>query len=263
MPDRRHPLRVYAHRGASAEAPENTLPSFQRALELGVDALELDVHLTRDRAVLVSHDPTAARMAGVAAAWRDLDLADVRRLDAGWGFVAPDGTRPFAGAGVGFVTLDELLAELPPVVLNIDLKQHTPSMVDEVLAVVRRRRAADRVVLASFHLRTLREVRRKGYEGPTALSQPEVAALALLPGAVVARLPLGDCAQVPVAAGPITLAGPRVLARCRAVGLRVDVWTVNAPAEAERLLAIGVDGLMTDDPRTIAPVVAAWRARQG
>jgi glycerophosphoryl diester phosphodiesterase len=259
------PLRLYAHRGASAEAPENTLPAFERALAIGVDALELDVHQTRDGHPVVSHDPTAARMAGRPVAWKQLDLAEARRLDLGWGFVAPDGSRPFAGRGVRIPTFDELLAELPAeVVLNVDLKQATPSMVPAMLEVIRRRRAAHRVVLASFHYRTLLEVRRRGYPGPTALSQPEVMAVLGTPRALLARLPyLGTCAQVPVRAGPIVLAGPRFLARCHGLGMRVDFWTINDPGEARRLLALGADGIMTDDPAAIAPVFAGWRAAQG
>ena len=70
-----HDFRLYAHRGCPAELPENTLPAFQRAVELGVDALEMDVHLTRDGHPLVSHDPDAARMGGRPAAWRDLESA--------------------------------------------------------------------------------------------------------------------------------------------------------------------------------------------
>lgn len=255
-------LRLYAHRGASAEAPENTLPSFRRALEIGVDALELDVHMTRDGHPVVSHDPTAERMANLRVAWKDVDLEEAKRFDLGWGFALPDGSRPFAGKGVRVSTFEELLVELPGVVLNVDIKQPSPSMVAPMLALLRRHRAEERVVLASFHLRTLLAVRRGGYAGPTALSQPEVAAVLGTPRAVLARTPwLGTCAQIPVKAGPITLATPRFLAKLHELGMRVDFWTINDPAEARRLLALGADGIMTDDPRAIAPVFADCKRR--
>jgi glycerophosphoryl diester phosphodiesterase len=100
-------------------------------------------------------------------------------------------------------------------------------------------------------------VRRAGYEGPTALSQPEVAAVLGVPRAVLARTRwLGTCAQIPVKAGPVTLASPRFLAKLHALGMRVDFWTINEPGEARRLLALGAHGIMTDDPRAIAPVFA-------
>src|SRR4029078_3543189 len=101
-----HARGLYAHRGASAELPENTLPAFARAVEIGVDALETDVHLTRDGHLIVAHDPASARMTGASAAWADLDLADVRRLDAGWGFIASDGARPLAGQALRLPALD-------------------------------------------------------------------------------------------------------------------------------------------------------------
>jgi glycerophosphoryl diester phosphodiesterase len=260
VPDR--PLRLYAHRGASAEAPENTLPSFRRALEIGVDALELDVHMTRDGHPVVSHDPTAERMANVKVAWRDLDLAEARQLDLGWGFLAPDGTRPFERTGVRLMTFEELLVELPDVVLNVDIKQPSPSMVAPMLALLRRHRAEERVCLASFHLRTLIAVRRAGYAGPTALSQPEVAAVLATPSAVLARTPwLGTCAQIPVKAGPVTLATRKFIDKLHGLGMRVDFWTINEPDDARRLIALGADGIMTDDPRAIAPVFAECKAR--
>ncbi len=89
-----HTRKLYAHRGAAAERPENTMPAFERALEIGVDALEMDVHLTRDGHFIVSHDETGARMTGRRVVWNDVDLTDAQRLDAGWGFVDGNGTRP-------------------------------------------------------------------------------------------------------------------------------------------------------------------------
>src|SRR5580704_14699331 len=103
-----HPRRLYAHRGAAAERPENTMAAFERAVEIGVDALELDVHLTRDGRLVVAHDDTAARMCGAALAWSTLDADDARTLDAGWGFVAADSSRPFAGRGIGVPLFDEV-----------------------------------------------------------------------------------------------------------------------------------------------------------
>src|SRR5690242_3140965 len=92
---------LYAHRGAAAEQPENTLPSFERALALGADALEMDVHATRDGVIVVSHDPDGARMTGVRRALAAATWDEVRTWDAGWGFAEAGGGpgRPFAGRG--------------------------------------------------------------------------------------------------------------------------------------------------------------------
>ena len=85
------------------------MPAFERAMEVGVDALEMDVHLTRDGVFVVAHDETAQRTSGARLAWREIDLEAARRLDVGWGFVAKDGTRPFAGKGISISTFDEVL----------------------------------------------------------------------------------------------------------------------------------------------------------
>lgn len=253
-------VRLYAHRGAAAERPENTLPSFRRALELGADALETDAWLTRDGAVVLSHDGHGRRMCGVARAIGQSTLAEIRRWDAGWGFVDSRGARPFAGAGLQIPTLEQLLVELPGVPINVDLKQRRPDMVAPVLEVVRRCGAEDRVLLASFSSATLRRVRRRGYRGPTGMGRGEVARLALLPEPLLRLLPpRGARAQVPTRAGPVQLASPRFLRTCHALGLAVDYWTVNDPAHAVRLAALGADGIMTDDPAKVAPALGKPR----
>jgi glycerophosphoryl diester phosphodiesterase len=250
-----HPRRLYAHRGASAERPENTMPAFQRAVDLGVDALELDIHLTRDAQLIVAHDDTAARTTGARLAWADLDLADVQRLDAGWGFVAKDGTRPFAGQGITVPTFEEVLLAFPGVHVNVDLKGERE--VDVAVDLVRRLGAEDRVTIASFQLRTLVEVRRRGYAGETGLSQGEIGSLLSLPAVLWRQLPLtGSAAQVPTKYGPIRFDRAAFIAKCHSLGLRVDFWVVDLRQEADRLLAIGADGIMTNDPQALVPLFA-------
>ncbi len=250
------PFTIYAHRGAPAELPENTMASFRRAMELGADALELDVHCTRDGAVVVSHDPDAQRMGGVAARWCDLDLAEARRIDLGGGFVGEGGARPFAGRGMCVPTFEEVLVEFPGVKLNVDLKQRSPSIVPRTLELLRRMQAEERVTLASFSARTMLEVRRRGYGGDTALAQAEVGALLACPQRVWRALPLtGRAVQIPVAAGKLRFDRERFLAKCQALHLRVDFWTINDPAEAKRLIALGADGIMTDDPARMIPAL--------
>jgi len=248
-----HPRRLYAHRGASAERPENTMPAFERAVEVGVDALELDVHLTRDDQLIVAHDDTCERTTGAQLAWRDLALADIDRLDAGWGFVAPDGSRPFAGKGIRAPRFEAVLEAFPKHHLNVDIKGDRS--VEIMLELVRRHRAEDRVTIASFQVATLVQVRRKGYAGETALSQTEVATLAALPGLAWRQLPFtGNAAQIPTHAGPLHFDRAAFIAKCHSVGLRVDFWVIDDAAEASRLLELGADGIMTNDPKAIAPL---------
>ncbi|MEJ7598686.1 MAG: glycerophosphodiester phosphodiesterase family protein [Kofleriaceae bacterium] len=251
-----HPRRLYAHRGASAERPENTMTSFERALEIGVDALELDVQLTRDHQIIVVHDDSCARTTGAQTTWATLDLAAAQALDAGWGFVAADGTRPFAGKGISVPTFEELLDAFPGVRLNVDVKGG--AAVDAMIGLLRRKRAEDRVTLASFQTGTSVALRRKGYAGETALSSGEVASLISLPSLLWRQLPFtGTAAQVPTHRGPLRFDRTPFIAKCHSVGLRVDFWTINDPAEVARLLALGADGIMTDDPQSMRPLFDA------
>jgi glycerophosphoryl diester phosphodiesterase len=242
---------LYAHRGAAIEQPENTLPSFRRGLELGADVLETDAHMTADGHVVLSHDPRGARMANADAEIRRTALADVQRWDAGWGFRAPDGARPFAGRGYRIPTLEEALVEFPGTPFNVDLKQREPDMVPAVLALLRRLRAEERVLLASASARTLRRARALGWEGAISLGKAQVAALYFLPKFA---LRLHGAAQVPVRAGRLHLGARAFIDKCHALGLRVDYWTVNDPAEARALLESGADGIMTDDPGAMREV---------
>lgn len=248
-----HPRRLYAHRGASAELPENTLQAFQRAVEIGVDALEMDVQVTRDGELIVVHDEGCARMTGAQCTWAQLDLDDARALDVGWGFVAADGTRPFAGKDFRVSTFAEILEAFPDVQVNVDIKS---SPVDAVLALVRAHHAEERVTLASFHTGAAVAIRRKGYGGQTALSQGEVISLLSLPALLWRQLPFtGTAAQLPTHQGALRFDRPTFIAKCHSLGLRVDFWTIDDPAEAARLIALGADGIMTNDPAAIRPVV--------
>jgi len=248
-----HGRRLYAHRGASAERPENTWIAFERAVACGVDALEMDVHLTADDVLIVAHDDTAKRTCGVDAPWSELTLAEAQRLDAGWGFVAPDGTRPFAGTGVRVERFEDVLAAFPQKI-NVDIKGERA--VEKMLAAVKGQE--ERVTIASFQARTLISVRRHGYAGDTALAQNEVLSLLALPAVAWRALPFtGTAAQVPVKAGPLRFDRPAFLAKCHSLGLRVDFWVIDDVAEAQRLLELGADGIMTNDPAKLAPLFAS------
>lgn len=236
---------------------------FARALELGADALETDVHLTRDGHVVVSHDPTGRRCCGVSRELAAARLDEVREWDAGWGFRDPDGRRPYARQGVRIPTLEELLVEFRGVRINIDIKQADPPMIEPLLALLRSHKAEQQVTLASFQLRTLLRVRMAGFSGETALPEAEVATMLFAPALLFSVLPWrGQAAQLPLAAGKRRFDTADLVARCHGLGVRLDYWVVNEARTAERLIDLGADGIMTDDPRALAPVFARARAAQ-
>jgi glycerophosphoryl diester phosphodiesterase len=235
------------HRGAAAERPENTMESFERAVELGVDVLETDAHMTSDGRVVLSHDGDGRRMAGVGWRIAGSTLREVQRWDVGWGFVDRHGDRPFSCRGVRIPELGEVLASFRDVRVNVDVKQRTPWMVEPLLRVLRGHE--ERVTIASFHDDVVHAVRARGYRGATALSAREVQALLVLRGPLRHVWPVrGQAAQVPVRVGRLRLDTRAFVERCHARDIRVDYWVVNEPAEARTLLERGADGLITDDP---------------
>ncbi|MEP7052112.1 MAG: glycerophosphodiester phosphodiesterase [Pseudomonadota bacterium] len=246
---------VFAHRGAAAERPENTLTSFRRALELGADALETDVHLTADGEIVAAHDEDGTRMTSVPRALRSSTLAEIQSWDAGYGFVDARGGRPFQGQGYRIPSLRELLTELPAVRINMDLKTEEPALVERFIAIVREHSAEERVIAASFFRSSLVNLRRRGWRGETSLSRWEFLRTWLIPKWLQRSGIPGSRAQIPTHAGPLRFASSRSLKKLKQLGLQVDYWTINDPNEARRLVALGVDGIMTDDPGLIVPAV--------
>jgi glycerophosphoryl diester phosphodiesterase len=244
---------LYAHRGASRELPENTLEAFRLALEVGADALELDVHPTRDGVFVVSHDPNGARMCNVAKRIDECTWQEVAGWDAGWGYVDSAGTRPHAGKGIRPARLEQVIDEFPEVALNVDVKEASSAALAPLLALLRAQRADERVLLTSFSWRTLRAIRGAGYPGSLGLCRLDVMRLVFSPELLAALCGFhGVRAQIPTRSGPFDLSRRALIEKCHRLGLAVDYWVVNDAAEAARLLRAGADGIITDDPRTIA-----------
>lgn len=245
--------RLYAHRGAAAQEPENTLGSFERAVALGAHGLEMDLHMSRDGVVVVSHDPDGQRMCRRSHAIKRTSFAELSDWDAGWGFVDDSGDRPFVGRGYQIPAFADVLDAFPDQFINIDIKQQSPSMVGSVLRIINDQSAWERVNIASFSQTTLLHVRALGYKGSTGLGKLDLV-VALYGPRILRHLPLrGGAAQIPTRHGRIELATAANIKRFHDQGLRVDFWTINDLEEARSLLALGADGIMTDDPKLIAP----------
>lgn len=243
---------IYAHRGASFELPENTLEGFRLALDLGADALETDARMTRDGRIVLAHDPTGERTAGVSRSIEDVTLSEIRRWDVGAKFVPRRPGVHRAGDRFRMPTLDEALAAFPDVIFNVDAKQTVPDMIPALLRCIRAARAEDRVRIASFSAQNLFRTREFGYPGETGLSPSEIARIMFVPRVALRWLRVnGHAAQVPRRAYGVSFSSEGALARFHQLGLRVDFWTIDDPEEAKRLFEKGADGVMTDDPRSV------------
>jgi glycerophosphoryl diester phosphodiesterase len=253
----------FAHRGASARAPENTLEAFRLAVEAGASGLELDVHVTRDGEVVVIHDPTVDRTTDGSGAVAAMTLEEIWRLDAGYSF-SPDGGRtfPYRGRGLRIPTLAEVYSEFPDACVNADIKKELPGAEEAVLRVIRGAGAEGRTLIASTDHPVIRRFRRVS-EGrvATAASRREIAAFYFLSRLRLEALvrPQYAALQVPVEHHGITIVTPRFVAAAHSRGVRVDVWTINEVAEMRRLLDLGVDMLMTDRPEALEDLLAKRR----
>jgi glycerophosphoryl diester phosphodiesterase len=246
---------VFAHRGGSGLAPENTLAAFDRAVATGVDGLELDVRLSKDGIVIVHHDRLLGRTTNLTGAVQQYTSVELERADAGCHFGIGNGF-PYRGLGIGVPTLQTVLKRHRDVRVIIELKLNDPAFARAVIDVVRAEGAVERVCLGAFGLRVLRAARAMAPPIATSAAREEVR-WALYRSWL--RLPVSRVAyggyQIPEFAGSTRVVSPRFVAAARRAGLAVQVWTVDEPAAARRLLSWGVHALITDRPDVVVAAV--------
>lgn len=235
--------RAFAHRGGTEAAPENTVEAFAHARSVGVRYLETDVHLTADGGLVAFHDDRLDRVADRTGAIAELTLEEVRAARIGGAARIP--------------SLDELLEAFPDARFNLDAKHD--DVVVPLVGALRRHGALDRVCLGAFSDGRLRRIRELlGDEGCTTAGPGEVAravAAARLRPPRSVRPAAYDCLQVPVRYRSVEVVTPAFIELAHRRGAEVHVWTVDDPAEMERLLDLGVDGIMTDRPSVLADVL--------
>ncbi len=250
----------FAHRGGSLLAPENTLPAFRRGTELGADALELDIQMTSDGVLVVTHDPTVDRTTNGTGPVAGFTYEELRRLDAGYRFT-PDGgdTYPFRGQGITISTLSDVFATFPSLRINIDLKANQPARELALWRLLQEHSAEDRTLVGSFmHTPLVRFRRLTGNRVATSATRREF--VTFLSAAAsrslrFLRVPY-DALQVPETYRRLRIVTPAIAAAAHRLALDVHIWTVDDPDDMRRLLDWGVDGLMSDRPDLLAAVLA-------
>jgi glycerophosphoryl diester phosphodiesterase len=240
------PPRVLAHRGLALEAPENTLLAFAKALAIGVEHIETDVHESADGVAIVSHDPDLDRVAGRKVRVDQLTAAELRRVD--------------LGDGQAFPTLAEALDAFPDARFNIDVK--SAGAVEPTVDAIRSLGAVGRVLITSFS-ESRRRSTVKGLPGVATSASFGTGAKVLaasrlrLAGRIRALLREVDALQLPERWNGIRVVTPPLLRLAHAAGVEVHVWTVNDPGDMRRLLDLGVDGIVSDRADLALEVVRA------
>ncbi|MDR7545363.1 MAG: glycerophosphodiester phosphodiesterase family protein [Armatimonadota bacterium] len=254
---------VHAHRGGAGLAPENTLAAFRGALALGVDYLEMDLHASADGEIVVIHDATLQRTTNGRGYVRQTPLSELKRLDAGAWFHSR-----FAGERIP--TLREVLELVVAsgdgrVRLNLETKYDASApppgdFEERILQLVREARMSDRVIIQSFHYPSLGRVKILSPAVPTAVLRR---ASHIAPDAVAVVRQTGATLYSP----NFRLIGAEVIDALHRAGIPVVPWTVNDPAEMERLLDAGIgklpgDGIITDYPDRLIGVLRARGLRR-
>jgi glycerophosphoryl diester phosphodiesterase len=242
---------VLGHRGASRDAPENTIAAFRLAVEQGADGVELDAWRCATGEVVVAHDEDLSRVAGAPLRIPDAPLAALRAVDVG-----ARGGGGFRGERIPL--LEEALESVPGAIVNVELKSRGGRdlrLADAVARVLARARAADRVLVSSFDWRLVAAFRVAAPGVPTGLlfdgerawrARTWLATRLFRPAAVHPERPLATDARV------------RAWARR---GLAVYVWTVDDPAEAARLAAAGAAAVITNVPARTREAIRAATGR--
>ena len=272
----------FAHQGGAREAPSSTLLAMRQAVAAGAHALELDVHATADRELVVCHDATVDRTTNGSGPIASLRLEELQRLDNAYWWVPGEvvatdradaeyvlrGRAPI-DPSLRIATLRQVLEEFPDVFLNLDIKQTAPAVppYEDLLAgLLQEFGRTDDVIVASF------------YEAATAAFAAFAPDVATAYGTTSTALFLGavgngseppvtaDAAfQVPTEFLGMTIVDKAFVAAAHRLGVAVHVWTIDDGAEMARLVDLGVDGIMTDRPSVLAAVLAdrqvAWTGK--
>jgi len=268
---RARPL-IYAHRGSSMLAPENTLEAYLWSLEQGADVLETDIRISADGCLFMFHDETLERTTNGSGRFIDADSAQLKTLDASCGFLTPEATggdnqgNRFPANGlqhIELLTLQELFEALPSTWINIDIKDDLQTAADALIRLIQQYDRVATTTVGSFHKDVMLYLRQQAPEIRTAALKNEVMTLYFERFNPFRRQPTSSHAQQPVVIPPtaafhalqipvqwrgIQLATPTFVNHVQRLGYEVVFWTVNDEATLVRLAELGVDGVVTDLP---------------
>ncbi|MDD5476112.1 MAG: glycerophosphodiester phosphodiesterase [Syntrophales bacterium] len=257
---------VVAHRGGKALWPENTLHAFGKALEAGAHVLEMDVRVTADGIPVIIHDNKLDRTTNGTGRVGDFTLRELRRLDAAyhWSSSAEPDQWPYRGAGLTIPALEEVFNAFPEAHMVIEIKESGKDRASVVGELIKRYNREDRTMVASFQTPLLRSF-RASYPGvATSAGRSEVRSFWLLRKLFLHGLIRPDyvALQVPERSRGRTVMTPGFVETARRKQISVQVWTVNKKEDMERLLDMGINALITDEPLLALKVTKKYFDRE-
>jgi glycerophosphoryl diester phosphodiesterase len=262
---------AFAHQGGSFEGPSSTVAAIEHSIAQGATAIELDVHATRDRQIVVCHDTSVDRTTAHFGEICDLTLEALREMDNAFWWAPGEAVSPGlsvdryphrgkapANPDYAIATLEEVVRAFPGVLLNIDIKRTDPDVepYEELLAEeLRRLERTDSVIVASFHDLAIQRFRHLAPDVATSAATNETAAFFFSLGSDEPIVPPACAFQVPATFGDVEVVSERFVMAAHENGVAVHVWTINELDEMRRLLDLGVDGIISDTPTPLAELL--------
>lgn len=244
---------LFAHRGTSTLAPENTAAAFDMACSVEADALEIDVRISHDRQVIVTHDPSLVRTTNAEGLVAKHSLAALRQFDAGYHYLDENGQTPWRGKGLTLLTLSELFTQFPGVGINLDIKDAGIESATIVAAELRRIQDGRWINVCSFNSRTIGHFRQIAPEFSTAASQLDVARLFFgrwMPSRLRKSMTdraQGQVLQLPRRWSGLNLGSASFIEQVQYCERLIMFWTINDEHHMRALLDSGANALVSDN----------------
>ena len=231
---------ISAHRGGSIEAPENTIESFEYSIELGSSYIETDVQLSSDGIPYIFHDDDLKRLFGKNIIFNSLHSDEIDELILFDKYKIP--------------TLESTLQKFPDTLFQIDVK--TDEVVLPTMEVIKKTNSTDKVCIASFSSKRLKQVHKLYPEICLSMGPFEVMKLLLASFGLYRNKVPGNCLQIPIYQYGIKLVTKRFINYIHTIGLKIHVWTINDEDTMQKLIDLGVDGIITDRPKTLKDLLS-------
>lgn len=255
----RYPL-VIAHADdtGSGVAPGNTLLFLETVAEIGVDVLEMDVHMTADGQIVLLHDATVDRTTTGTGAVNTLTLAQLQALEVGGNWTADDGASyPYQGQGLTIPTLAAVFERFPDYPMNIEIKAEDPAIAPVLCRTITQHAMTDMVLVVSSRDDALKAFRKECPDVASGANRGDVTKFVLLNFVGLAGIlsPPYQAFQVPEVSGRIPVVRPSFVRAAHRANVQVHIWTINDVDEMQRFLDMGVDGIMTDKPQEMMGLI--------
>jgi glycerophosphoryl diester phosphodiesterase len=253
-----HELLVIAHRGGRGLWPENTLYGFLQASLLGVDVLEMDIQATADGVLVAIHDDDVDRTTDGGGRVETLSLEQIKELDAGYNWTEDDGaTFPFREVGIEVPTLEEIFSSITGVRFVMEIKPPSTDVATSLCRSIRDHGMETKVLVSSFHQDAMDTFRESCPTVATGATPKEAMFFYQLNrfGLDFLQRPKAEALQIPPKLGDTDVLTPRFLTAAKELNIQVHVWTINDVNEMQKLIDLGVGGIMTDYPDRLLDVL--------